>query len=175
MRRSAASADQDRRDPGTDVDERRADGEHRAHEQAHGNGDLEPRVLLGEEDLGRPEGMEPQEAAGRHERQRQQEDAGIAAPVRGLAGRVPEEERHCAHDPEDHEVERVVLDVRVEPRAKQERDEPDERQRGGDEPARETTAPARARCRSAPYDRPRERSSRVSSRVSTVSISQFRR
>jgi hypothetical protein len=32
-------------------------------------------------------------------------------------------------------VERVVLDVRIEPRAKEKGDEPDQRQRGGDEPA----------------------------------------
>ena len=166
------SADQDRGDPGTDVDERRAEGEHGAHEQAHGNGDLESRVLLGEEDLGRPDGMEAQEAAGRHERQREQKDAGIAAPVRGLARRVPEEERRCAHDSEDHEVERVVLDVRIEPRAEEKGGEPDQRQRGGDEPAGDDSSP---RCRSAPSDMPCGRSPRLSSRVSTVSISQFRR
>ena len=93
MRRSARRRISERRDSGTDVDERRAEREHGAQEQADGNGDLEPRVFLGEEDLGRPDGMEAQEAAGRHERQREQEDAGIAAPVRGLARRVPEEER----------------------------------------------------------------------------------
>ena len=88
--------------------------------------------------------MDPQEAARRHERQREQKDAGIAAPVRSLTPRVPEQKRRCARDPEDHEVEWVVLDVRVEPRAKQKRDEPDQRQRGGDEPAGNDSSRARS-------------------------------
>ena len=64
--------------------------------------------------LGRPESVEPQEAAGRHERQREEEDAGIPTPVGRLTCRVAEAERDGAHDPEDQEVERIVLDMRVE-------------------------------------------------------------
>ena len=71
---------------------------------------------------------------GRHECERQQQDARVSAPVRGLAGREAEHERDAADDPEDDEVRAVVLEVRVELRPEQQRDEADQRQRGGEHP-----------------------------------------
>ena len=72
-------------------------------------------MLLREEDAGRPDSVEPEEAARRHERQREEEDASVSASVGRLACRVAEAERDGSDDPEDHEMERVVLDVRIEP------------------------------------------------------------
>jgi hypothetical protein len=46
--------------------------------------------------------------------------------------RIAEDERDRAYDAEDHEVRAVVLEMRIELSAKQERDEADQRQRGGD-------------------------------------------
>ena len=76
--------------------------------------------------------MQPQESAGRHERQREEQDAGVPAAVGRLARRVAERERDRAHDPEHHEMERIVLHMRIELRPKEQRDEPDERERCGD-------------------------------------------
>ncbi len=135
---------QPRRDPGTRVDEGRSRGEHGAHQQPHRNGDLEAGVLLREEDAGRPVGVEAQEAAGRHERQREEQDACISSPIGRLARRVAENECHGAHGPEDDEVGLVVLEVRIELRPKQQRDEADHRQRGSNEPGRDDRRRPRA-------------------------------
>jgi hypothetical protein len=54
------------------------------------------------------------EAACRHEGEGEEQDSGIAAAIRSLAGRVAEDEGDGADDPEDDEVEPVVLEVRVE-------------------------------------------------------------
>jgi hypothetical protein len=90
-------------------------------------------MLLGEQDLRRSDRMEPEEATGGHEREREQQDARVTSPIGRLARRVTENECHRADDPEDDKVEPVVLDVRIEPRAKQQRHEPDQRQCGSDE------------------------------------------
>ena len=93
-------------------------------------------MLLREEDRRRPDRVEPEEPAGRHEREREEQDAGVAALVGRLACRVAEAERDRADDPEDHEVERIVLDVGIELRPQEQRHEPDQRQRGGEERGR---------------------------------------
>ena len=82
-RRSGAVLDQVRPDRGANVDERRADREHGADEQPDRDRDLESGVLLGEEDPGRSERMEPEKAAGRHERQRNRRTR--ASPRRSAA------------------------------------------------------------------------------------------
>ena len=87
--------------------------------------------------------MEPEEASGRHERQREEQDAGVAAPVGRLARRVAERDGDCADEAEDDEVELVVLDVRVELLAQEQREEPDERQRRRDDADREQRVRAR--------------------------------
>ena len=94
-------------------------------------------MLLREEDRGRPDGVEPEEASGRHERQREEQDARVAAPVGRLTRGVAERDRDRADEPEDDEVELVVLDVRVELGAQEQREEPDERQRRRDDADRE--------------------------------------
>ena len=58
----------------------------------------------------------------------------IAAPVGRLTCRVAEAERDSAHDPEDHEVERIVLYMRIKLRPKQQRNEPNQGECGGGEP-----------------------------------------
>jgi hypothetical protein len=103
--------------------------QHRAHEQADRDCNLEAGVLLREEDVLR---VESHEAAGGHERKREQQDARVSAPVGRLAGCVAEDERDAADEPEDHEVRAVVFEMRVELRATQQRREPDERERGRD-------------------------------------------
>src|SRR5512133_1380159 len=77
--------------------------------------------------------MEPDEAPGRHEGEREEQDARVAAAVGRLTRRVAEAERDGTHEAEDYKVQLVVLDVRIEPLAEQKRDEPDQGQRGGDE------------------------------------------
>ena len=74
-----------------------------------------------------------QEASGRHEGQREQEDASIAAPLGRFTRCVAENERHAPDDPEDHEMRSIVLEVRVELGAKQQRDEANEWQRRQEE------------------------------------------
>jgi hypothetical protein len=88
--------------------------------------------------------MQPHEAAGGHERKGEEQDACIPAPVGGLARRVAENKRDSTDDPEDHEVEPVGLDVLVELLSKQQRDEPHQRQSGGDQAHDEERARARA-------------------------------
>ena len=96
---------------------------------------LKPACSLREEDAGRPDRVEDQEPAGRHEGEREEQDARVAASVGRLARGVAEDERDRADDPEDDEVRAVVLEVRVELRAQQQRDEPDERQRSREQRA----------------------------------------
>jgi hypothetical protein len=74
-----------------------------------------------------------EETARRHERKGQEQDACIPPLIGSLACRVADNEGHGARDPEDHEVEPVVLEVRIELRAEQERDKPDQRQRSGED------------------------------------------
>jgi hypothetical protein len=76
--------------------------------------------------------MQAHESARRHEREREEEHPRVAAPVRRLPRRIAEDERDGADDAEDHEVRAVVLEMRIELSAKQERGEADQRQRGGD-------------------------------------------
>ena len=129
-----AVLNQVRPDRGANVDERRADREHGADEQPDRDRDLESGVLLGEEDPGRSERMEPEKAAGRHERQRQQENARIAAALGRLPCGVAENERQAADDPEDDEVRAIVFEVGIELLTQQQRDKPHEGQREGEAP-----------------------------------------
>jgi len=150
QRRTAA--DQELPDLRPDVDERRAGREDRAHEQPDGDRDLEAGERSREEDVCGPDGVKPQEAPGRHEGQREQQDPRVTAAVGRFTGRVAEDERHGAGDAEDDEVQPVVLDVRVELGAEQQRDEPDEGQRDGRDSHREDRtaprpAPGRGGCR----------------------------
>jgi hypothetical protein len=62
--------------------------------------------------------VEAEESAGCHEGQGKEQDAGIPAPVGRLTRRVTEDERHAADNPEDDEVRSIVLEVRIELRAK---------------------------------------------------------
>ena len=61
-------------------------------------------------------------------------DPRVSPPLGGLAGTVAEHEREAADDPEDDEVGSVVLEVRVELPAKQQRGKPDQRERCGEKP-----------------------------------------
>ena len=54
-------------------------------------------------------------------------------PVGRLACRIAERERHTADDAEDDEMRLVVVELGVELRPKQQRDEPDQRQRDREE------------------------------------------
>ena len=155
-----AAPDQPRRDRRVDVDERGRSGEPGADEEADRDRDLEARVVAGEEDAGSPVGVDHQEPAGGHEREREELHARVAATVGGLAGHVAERERAGADDAEDDEVEAVVLEVRIEVRPQQERHEADERQRrghersrddGGRPPARPHVEAAAAGGRSSPH------------------------
>jgi hypothetical protein len=128
-----AVADHERSEPGPHVDERGRRRERRADEQAHRDRDLEARVVPGEEHAACPERVKPHEAAGRHEGEREEKHPRVAAAVCRLAGREAEHERDRPHQPEEHEVDAVVLEVRVELRAQQQRSEPDQRQRDCEE------------------------------------------
>jgi hypothetical protein len=77
--------------------------------------------------------VETHEAPGRHECERQQEYTGVSPPVRRLACRIAEAERHTTDEAEDHEVRLVVMELRVQLRPEQQRDEPDQRQRDREE------------------------------------------
>ena len=68
-----------------------------------------------------------QESPGCHEGERQEQHPRVAAPVGRLPGHVPEQERHQPDDPEDNEVEAVVLKVRIELGTEQQRDQPNQR------------------------------------------------
>ncbi len=87
--------------------------------------------------------MEPEEPAGRHERQREKQDAGVAPLIGRFSCRIAEAERDRADDPEDHEMERIVLDVGIELRPQEQRYEPDQRERGGEERGRDQGTCAR--------------------------------
>ncbi len=128
-----AVADHRRCDARPEVDEGRAGREDGAHHQPDRDGHLEAGTVVGEEDVGGSQGVEPEEAAGGHEGEREQEDAGILAPVGSLPRRVADHEGERAGEPEDEEVEPVVLEVRIEARPEEQRDEADERQRRGDD------------------------------------------
>jgi hypothetical protein len=110
---------QRRADSRPDIDKGGGPCKRRAYQQADRNGDLEAGIFLREEDSGRPDGVEAEEAPGGHKGKREEQDAGIPTPVGRLTGRVSENERDTAHDPEDDEVRPVVLEVRVQLRAKQ--------------------------------------------------------
>ena len=102
-------------DAGTDVDERRPRRKDRTHQEPDRDRNLKTGMFFREEDAGRANSVEPEEPTGGHERQREEQDARVGAPVRRLTRRVAEAECDRAHDPEDHEVERIVLDMRIEP------------------------------------------------------------
>ena len=84
------TANQLRPDPGTDVDERRRTRKDSAHEQPDGNGDLKAGIFLREQNPSRPDGVEAEEAARRHEGQREQQDACVATSIGRFASRVAE-------------------------------------------------------------------------------------
>jgi hypothetical protein len=90
-------------------------------------------VVVREQDAGRPDGVKGEETARRHEREGQEQDACIPPPIGSLACRIADNEGHGARDPEDDKVKPVVLDVRIELRAEQQRDKPDQRQRSGED------------------------------------------
>ena len=150
-----AMANQPRREVGPEVDERRRSREERAHEQPHRDRDLEAGAALREEDALRSEGVEAHEAARRHERQRQEQDAGVSAPLGRLARRVAERERDPADDAEDQEVRLVVVELGIELRAEEQRDEPDQGQEDREQPGDDDRrrASRRACSRSCPSQR----------------------
>jgi hypothetical protein len=115
------------------VDECRGCREPRADQQADRDRDLEARVVVREEDALRPERVEPHEASGRHEGEREEEHSRVSTAFCRLARGKAEHERDRADHSEQHEMHPVVLEVRVELRAQQKRDEPDQRQRDGEE------------------------------------------
>ena len=80
---------------GPPVHERGARGEEGAHEQPDRDRDLEPGAALREEDADGAEGMEAHEAAGGHERERQEQHPRVAAAVGRLPGRIAEREREA--------------------------------------------------------------------------------
>jgi hypothetical protein len=137
--------DHEWRDLGADVDERRSCREDGTHQQPHRNGDLKACVVVREPDAGRPDGVKREETAGRHERKGQEQDACIPPPIGSLACRVTDNEGHGARDPEDDKVKPVVLEVRIELRAEQQRNKPDQRRRSGEDSGGDDGA-ARARC-----------------------------
>ena len=59
--------------------------------------------------------------------------AGVPPPVGCLACRIAESERHTADEAEDDEMRLMVMELGVELRPKQQRDEPDQRQRDREE------------------------------------------
>ena len=133
---------------GPHVDERRACGEERAHEEPDRDRDLEAGAALGEEDAGRPEGVQAHEPPGRHERERQEQHASVSATVGRLPGRIAECERDPADGAEDEEVRLMVVPLRVELLPQEQRDEPHQGQchseDGGDQDGA-GSFPARAR------------------------------
>jgi hypothetical protein len=67
--------------------------------------------------------MEREEAAGREERQRDQQHPGVETPARRATRGGGEREADEARAQEQHEVDAVVVPVRIEPRAEQQRAE----------------------------------------------------
>ena len=73
-------------------------------------------MLLAEEDLGRAQRMQAEEAARGHDREREEQDACVLPAVGGLSCRVAEDERDGTDESEDEEVQSVVLEMGVEAR-----------------------------------------------------------
>ena len=67
----------------SDVDERRRAGEHRPDHHARGNRDLEAGKLVVEQNPGRADRMNGEEAARREEGERKQENARVTPPIGG--------------------------------------------------------------------------------------------
>ncbi len=99
---------------------------------------LKPGCSSCEEHVVRADRVQEHEAAGRHEREGEEKDACVRAPLGRLARGEPEPERDPAGEAEDQEVQAVVLDVRVELLAQQQRHEPDERERAGEDTQRDS-------------------------------------
>ena len=91
-------------------------------------------MLALEEHGRRAERVEAEECAGRQERERDQQDARVAAAVGGLPRGVRQNEEAGADAEEEHEVDLVVAPVRVQLLAQDQRDEADERQQAGRDP-----------------------------------------
>ena len=125
--------DQRRREARAQVDERRAGGEDRADHQPDRDRDLETRDGRCVKRMsGVPRAWRPRKPPVAMKARESRSTRASPAPIGGLARRVAEDERERAREPEDDEVEPVVLEVRVELRPEEQRDETDERQRRDD-------------------------------------------
>ena len=98
--------------------------------------DLEPRIIVFEEDPRCPDRVQAEEAARGQEGKRDQEHTRVAATVCRLAGSVGEHENADAHCQEETEMDGVVRPIEIELVTQQERDEADKRQRCRQDPHR---------------------------------------
>jgi hypothetical protein len=80
---------------------------------------LKPDKSSVTKDPGRPDGVEPQEAARSEEGQRQKQDTSVPASLGGLPRRIGEDERGTTDGEEEHEVDPPVGPVGVELGAQQ--------------------------------------------------------
>ena len=90
--------------------------------------DHEAEVRLVEENAGRRQCVQGEEAGGREERERDEVDAPVAAPPGRDAGRIGEDGVQRGGDEHEPEVRRVVLPVDVRSRRREQDREPDQRQ-----------------------------------------------
>jgi hypothetical protein len=82
----------ERRERRAQIDERGREGEEGRQDETDGIRDLEAGVLVGEQDTRSPERVQPEEPARGQERERDQQDASVAAAVRRRASGVGEHE-----------------------------------------------------------------------------------
>ena len=102
---------------------RRGRGEDRAQEEPERRGDLEAGVLARDEDARRGEGVEPEEPGADQERERDEQDARVAPPRRGLAHEEAEREARDRRGEDEPEVRGLMLPVEVEARDPEEEEE----------------------------------------------------
>ena len=94
--------------------------------------DREPRVRRLEEDAGRGEGMQTEEAGRRQEGERDQDQAGIAEAPCGDVGDIRQDDADKGGAEHQPEVARMVLPLEIHLRPSEEHRQPDERQRDRD-------------------------------------------
>ena len=119
--------DHSKRKARSDVDERRGAREQSGDRHTTRNRDLETRNLVVEEDPGGSDGVNGQEATGHEEREGEQKDAGITAPIGGLPSDIGKDARTSADGQEQHEVQTGVAPLGIKMSPQKQRHKADER------------------------------------------------
>ena len=128
--------------PRADRDRREDSGD----DQPDRGRDDEPGVRAGEEDAGRGECMQPEEAGAGEERERDEDQPRVAVTAGGDVGQVREHDADRRRQQDEPEVARMMLPVAVELRSREQEDQA--REREGEQDPRDGRH-ATVRCRAA--------------------------